>query len=785
MTTAHFVGQPFKRKEDKRLYSGRGKYIADIKLPKMAHVAFARSQVAHARIKGIDISRAQSLQGVIAVYLARDLAAHLAPLPGLQQRPPSAWSRRVEHTIGIPDQPLIADTKVRYVGEPFAIVVAETRYIAEDAIELIESDFEPLPIVIDPFAAMDANASKVHDELPNNIVARFRVRKGDWRFESMGRTRRIKRRFFNHRFLALPIECRGVIAEYDERSDFVTIWSATQIVHWVRREAAKQLKLPEARVRCIAPDVGGGFGVKGHVYPEEILIPFLARQLGRPICWIEDRSENLLNSSHSRDDVHDVEMVFDDSGRIIALIDEFVKDSGAYTPSGIGSLLNTVSHISGPYEVPNLDMTGTVVLTNKTPNTPYRGSGRPEGAFVIERLLDLAAKELSIDPVEIRLRNMIPPEKMPYEVGLPYRDGVPIKYDSGDYPRSLRAAIEALGGLDAFRAEQKQAWQDGRYLGLGVVSYVEGTGVGPFEGATIRVDPSGSILVATGACSAGQGHETVFAQVAADEWQISPQDVTVVISDSAAIAYGFGSIASRTAVNSSGAIRKASSVLRAKVLAIGAHLLECDAQDLELRDGGVALKGAPQHRVSFKDIAKAAQPGWDSGRPPGMAGGLEVTEYFEPETVTWSYGTHAAILEVIGDTGEVRIRKYVVAHDAGVLLNPQLANGQIMGGVCQGIGGCLLERVVYDEQGQNTTGSLADYLIPVAAQMPELEILHSESRSSLNDLGVKGLGEGGVVGPPGVIVNGVCDALRPFGFEIDRSYVDQAAIIEAIAKVRG
>jgi aerobic carbon-monoxide dehydrogenase large subunit len=784
VSSPHFVGQPFKRKEDRRLFSGRGKYVADIRLPRMAHVAFARSSVAHARIKAIDISRAQSLPGVIAVYTAGDLANHLTALPGLQQRPPAAWRKRVEHSIGIPDQPLIADTKVRHVGEPYAVVVAENRYIAEDAAELIQLDFELLPVLVDPFVAVEKNAPKVHDELPNNVVARFRVRKGDRHFESMGNLRSIKRRLFNHRFLALPIECRGVVAEYDERNDFVTIWSATQIVHWVRREVAKQLNLPEARIRCIAPDVGGGFGVKGHVYPEDILIPFLARHLGRPVAWIEDRLENLLNSSHSRDDAHDVEMIFDDSGRIVAIIDEFVKDSGAYTPSGIGSLLNTVSHISGPYEVPNLDMTGTVVLTNKTPNTPYRGSGRPEGAFVIERLLDLAANELSIDPIEIRFRNLIPPEKMPYDVGLPYRDGVPIKYDSGDYPRSLRAALQALGGLEAFRAEQKQAWRDGRYLGLGVVCYVEGTGVGPFEGATVRVDPSGSIMVATGACSAGQGHETIFAQVAADEWKKTPQDITVVVSDSAAIAYGFGSIASRSTVNSSGAIRKASAILRTKVLVIGAHLLECDVQDVELSDSGVALKGAAQHCVSLKDIAKAAQPGWDSGRPPGMPGGLEVTEYFEPETVTWSYGTHAAILEVVGDTGEVRIRKYVVAHDAGVLVNPMLANGQIMGGVCQGIGGCLLERVVYDAQGQNTSGSLADYLIPVAAQMPELEILHTESPSPLNELGVKGLGEGGVVGPPGVIVNGVCDALRPLNFDIDRSYIDQAAIVEAIARAR-
>jgi carbon-monoxide dehydrogenase large subunit len=784
MNEPHFVGQSIARKEDRRLLSGRGRFIADIRLPRMAHVTFARSSLAHARIRSIDISRAEAMAGVIAVYIAKDIAPNLSPLPGMQQRPPAAWRQSVEHAISIPDQPLIADDVVRHVGEPYAIVVAETRYIAEDAVELIEPDLDPLPNVIDPDHALRSDSYKVHVDLPSNVVAKFRVHKGNAHSDSLRSLRRIRRRILNHRFLALPIECRGVIAEYDDRGDSISIWSATQIVHWVRREVAKQLKLPEARVRCIAPDVGGGFGVKGHVYPEEILVPFLARQLRRPVGWIEDRQENLLNSSHSRDDVHDVEIVFDDNGRILALIDNFVKDSGAYTPSGIGSLLNTVSHISGPYEIPNLDMAGTVVLTNKTPNTPYRGSGRPEGSFVIERLLDLAANELSIDAVEIRLRNMIPPERMPYKVGIPYRDGVPITYDSGNYPRSLCLAIDALGGLAAFRAEQKQAWGEGRYLGLGVACYVEGTGVGPFEGATVRIDPTGSIVVATGACSAGQGHETVFAQVAADEWRVKPEDVTVLISDTAVIANGFGSIASRSAVNSSGAIRKASNILRQKVLAIGAHLLECDQSDVELRDGAVALKGASQHKIDFKDIAKAAQPGWDSGRPSGMPGGLEVTEYFEPETVTWSYGTHAGIVEVAADTGEVHIRKYVVAHDAGVLLNPMIANGQIMGGVCQGIGGCLLEKVVYDAQGQNLTGSLLDYLVPVAAQMPDLEIIHSESPSPLNELGVKGLGEGGVVGGPAVILNGVCDALRALGFEANQSFVSQSDIVEALASAQ-
>ena len=780
MNPEGFVGLAMRRKEDRRLLSGKGCYVADIRLPRMVHVAFARSPLPHARLRGVDSSRAQALPGVLAVYTAKDLATVLSPILGALTRPPARWRNIVEHTINIPDQPLIADDKVRYVGEPYALVVAESRYIAEDALELIEPEFEPLPPVTDPLDAMQQGCEKLHETVADNVLARFYLSKGDMRANSM---RRIRRRFKNHRILALPIETRGVVAEYDSRGDAITIWSATQIVHWVRAEVARQLRLPEARVRCIAPDVGGGFGVKGHVYCEEIIVPFLARELGRPVAWIEDRQENLLNSTHSRDDIHDAEIVFDDQGNIHALTDDLVVDSGAYAPSGTASMANIAAHICGPYRIPNFAFGATLVVTNKTPNAPYRGTGRPEGSFVIERLIDLMARELAIDPVDARQRNMIKASEIPYKSGIPYRDGVPVVYDSGDYPKSLNMALQALGGLEEFRKRQDQAWKDGRYIGLGVACYVEGTGVGPFESATVRINPGGDVVVATGACSSGQGHETVFAQVAADEWGIKPEDVTVQFGDTGVIAAGYGSVASRSAVTSSAAIRKASAELRTKVLAIGAHLLECDVVDVELRQGSVMLKGVPMG-FSLKEIAQAAYPGWASNRPPDMSGGLESTEYFEPKTVTWAYGTHVGIIEILADTGAMLIHKYVVAHDAGILINPMIANGQIMGGVCQGIGGCLLEQVVYDGEGQNLTGSLMDYLIPVAAQMPPIEILHTETPSPQNELGIKGLGEGGVVGPPAVIINGACDALRPFGFEINRSLYSQADVLAALTQAR-
>jgi carbon-monoxide dehydrogenase large subunit len=450
-------------------------------------------------------------------------------------------------------------------------------------------------------------------------------------------------------------------------------------------------------------------------------------------------------------------------------------------PVGVGTPVNTAVHLLGPYHVPNYDVSITIVATNKTPNAPYRGAGRPEAAFVMERLMDLVAHALDVDPVTVRLSNMIPPEKIPYAVGLPYRDGIPIVYDSGDYPAALQQAVDALGGLAGFRREQEEAWRQGRFIGLGLGCYVEGTGAGPFEGAIVRIDPSGTIYVATGACAQGQGHETVFAQIAADEWGVSPDQVTVVVSDTASIAMGYGTIASRSAVNSSSAIALASQELRHKVLAVAGHLLECDVDDLELRNGRATVRGVPSLGMTLKEIAQAARPGWDHGRPPGMAPGLEATAYFEPPTVTWSYAAHAAIVELDRATGMTWIKKYVVVHDAGVLINPKLAEGQVLGGVCQGLGGALLEEMVYDSDAQLLTGSLADYLMPTAADVPPIEVLHRETRSPLNALGVKGLGEGGAIAPPVVIANAVCDALRPVGFEVFATPLRPDVLVEAIA----
>jgi carbon-monoxide dehydrogenase large subunit len=780
--TRRFVGQSIGRREDRRLLRGCGRFIADITIPGMLHVGFVRSPLAHARIRAIRTDRAVAAAGVVAVLTGADIRDHLRPIPGMQNRPPKAWRDAVEHVLNIPDQPILANGKVCHVGEPLAVVVATDPYYAEDAVALVEVDLEPLPPVATIDAALGEAPPLVHESLSSNVIAQIRMGKGDAGSVFASQARRLRHRFDNHRYAAMPIECRGIIAQYDAAADAMTVWSATQVVHWVRREVASRLDMPEARVRCIAPEVGGGFGVKGHVYPEDVLIPYLARRFNRAVKWIEDRREHLLNSAHARDDRHEVEIAFDDAGHILAIRDQLLKDSGAYMPVGIGAPVNTSIHLTGPYHVPNYDVSITIVATNKTPNAPYRGAGRPEAAFVMDRLMDLVAHALDLDPVTVRLRNMIPPESLPYATGLRYRDGVPVVYDSGDYPHALREAVEILGGLAAFRREQAQAWREGRFIGLGIGCYVEGTGAGPFEGATVRIDPSGDIFVATGACAHGQGHETIFAQVAADEWGVSPDQVTVVVSDTASIAMGYGTIASRSAVNSSSAIALASEELRRKVLAIAGHVLECDPGDLELGDGSVMVRGAPGLRMTLKEVAQAARPGWDHGRPPGVAPGLEVTAYFEPPTVTWAYAVHAAIVELDRATGAIAIRRYLVVHDAGVLINPVLAEGQIVGGVCQGLGGALLEEMLYDRDAQLLVASLADYLIPTASDVPPIEVVHTEIPSPSNPLGVKGLGEGGAIAPPVVIANAVCDALRPVKFELFSTPLRPAALVDAMAR---
>jgi carbon-monoxide dehydrogenase large subunit len=775
-----FVGRSIPRREDRRLLTGRGQFIADLELPDMLHAVFVRSPVAHARIKAVDLSRAASSPGVVYALSGIELARLLPPVPDTQLALPSKWTTLVHHKFINPQQPLLAHDKVRHVGEALAVIVAESRYAAEDAAQLVGLDLDPLPAVVDPEAALRPDATIVHDRFATNLIGAFTIGKGEIDAALARSPHRLQRRFHHHRYAATPMECRGVVGMHDARTDSVTIWSATQVVHWVRREAAAVLQLPEARIRCLALDVGGGFGVKGHVYPEDLLIPFLARKLGRPVQWIEDRREHLICSCHSRDQTHDVEVGFDGEGRILALRDRFIVDCGAWNPIGAGVVYNTAVHLLGPYKIDAVAIEARIAATNKVPNAPYRGAGRPEAAFAMERTIDLVAGVLGLEPAEVRLRNMVRADEMPYRVGIPYRDGEPIVYDGGDYQGALRKALAAVGGVAAFRERQRAARDDGRYLGLGIGCYVEGTGVGPFESATVRIDPSGKIFVSSGACPQGQGMETIFAQVVADAWSVAPDDVVMSLADTGAIAIGFGTIASRTTVTLSAAIHGASERLRTKVFAIAANMLECADSDLELRNGGVGIVGVPGAELSLAKVAQAARPGWDHGRPAGVDAGLEETYYYEPPTVTWSYAVHAAVLEVDIELGRVSIEKYVIAHDCGVVVNPMLVEGQIVGGAAQGIGGALLEEIHYDSEGQSLTGSFMDYMLPTACEIPDMHLIHQHSPSPLNPLGVKGVGEGGPIAPPAAIANAVCDALRPFKVEFDRTPIKPQHIEQAI-----
>jgi len=777
---APFVGRPLRRREDQRLLTGQGLYIADLALPGMLHAVFVRSPAAHARIRAVDLSRAKSAPGVVYALSGIELVKILPPVSDTQLSLPKKWTAQVQHKFLNPQQPLLAHDKVRHVGEAVAVVVAESRYLAEDAAALVTLDLEPLPALTDADAALAANAPVIHDRLGTNLIGEFTIAKGDVAAALARAPHRLRRRFHHHRYAAAPIECRGVVGHYDRRADALTIWSSTQVVHWVRREASGVLQLPEARIRCVALDVGGGFGIKGHVYPEDLLVPFIAREIGRPVQWIEDRREHLMCACHSRDQTHDVEVGFDDTGKILAYRDDFTVDCGCWNPIGAGIAYNTAVHLLGPYRHENFSAHARIAMTNKVPNAPYRGAGRPEAALATERVMDLIAQQLGLEPATVRARNMVPAAEMPYRAGIPYRDGEPIIYDSGDYPGGLDKALAAVGGVEAFRKRQAEARKAGRHLGLGIGCYVEGTGVGPFESALVRIDPSGKIYVASGACPQGQGMETIFAQIVADTWKVDPDNVIVALADTSAIAIGFGTLASRSTVTLSAAIHYASVPLREKVFAIAANMLECSPGDLELRDGGVGLLGVPGVSVPLAKIAAAARPGWDHGRPDGIDAGLESTYYFVPETVTWAYATHVAVVDVDVATGGIAIEQYAIAHDCGTVVNPMLVDGQVVGGAVQGIGGALLEEFAYDRDGNLMTGSLADYLMPTASDVPSLRLVHQVSPSPLNPLGVKGLGEGGAIAPPVAIANAVADALAPYGAEFNATPVRPDHVVRAL-----
>ena len=778
--TSPFIGRSVKPHKTSRFLTGSGTYVGDIRLPDMLHAALLRSTHAHARIRRVDATEALRLDGVVGAWIGSDIKDRIALFPESFEIHPRPWLEGVKPILQGPRPAALAQGKVHYVGEPVAIVVAEDRHRAEDAVDLIDVEYEQLPVVADPDEALKAGATLVHEESSNNIVFGFSVNKGNVDQALQDAPYTLRERFRHHRYCAAPLECRGVVAWVEPKTNILTVWSSTQMPHLVRRQIVAQLNLPEETVRVIAPDIGGGFGPKVFVYPEEILVPFLALELGRPVKWIEDRREHFISTAHGRDQVHEVDLAFDETGRIVALRDRFLLDNGAYNPMGLTDAYNTAAHLQGPYKVPNLSVTGTCVSTNKVPNAPYRGAGRPEAVFVMERCMDLVAAKLSLDPAEVRRRNFVQPEEMPYHAGILYRDGEPICYDSGNYPETLAQALKAAG-YEELRKQRENLRQQGRYLGIGIGCYVEGTGVGSFEGAKVRIDASGQIVIATGATGHGQGHETIFAQIAADLWGVSPEDVRLVEGDTSSIQFGCGTFGSRSTVNVGSAIYEASARLKEKVLGLAAHILEANPDDLQLGSGKVFIRGLPQRSISFSELARAAVPGWASKLPVGLEPGLEATFYFVPKTVTWANAAHVAVIEVDIETGKIKLLDYVVAHDAGNLINPLLVEGQIHGGVAQGIGAALYEEISYDQSGQLLSGSFMNYLLPGSMEVPKIKTVHLESPSPLNPLGIKGLGEGGAIAPPAAIANALADALLPFATQVNEIPLSPDRVLHLLA----
>jgi len=760
MTTRYF-GKRIKRNEDPRLLTGRALFVDDVHRPGMLHAAFVRSPYAHARLGEIDVSFAREREGVVAVYTAADLGDYWQHGPLLVSPPPVAGSTFHERT----QVPLVKD-KVRHVGEIVAMVVAETRYLAEDAAAEVFVEYDPLPAVVGLEDAVAPDSPRVHDDLENNTGAHLVQTKGDYAAARDRADLIIKRRFEYDRGTAAAMENRGIVAEWDELAGRLTVWDTTQAPIPIRNGLAAMLGLSENQVRVVAPFIGGGFGPKIMMfYPEEMLVPWAAMQLDRPVKWIEDRAENFVATTQERGQIHEAEIALDSEGHILGVHDVFLHDGGAYMPYGLTVPLNSQCTLLGPYDIPNYTSEFTALFTNKPIVTPYRGAGRQHGVFVIERLLDFAARELGLDVVEIRRRNFIPPNAFPYDNEIIYQDFQPLVYDSGNYQPVLDKALDLIGYQEFVAEIQPQAQAEGRHLGIGVVAYVEGTGIGPYEGARVQVQASGRVSVVTGVGTQGQGHFTVFAQIVADQLGVDVRDIDLVTGDTDQFYWGAGTFASRGAVVAGNAINEAAKDVRAKILQHGSEYLEAAAEDLELVDGEVRVKGVPDRTVKLGQLAQEANPLRGAVRP-GTEPGLEATNYFGPDRGATAAGVHAMIVEVDPETMLVAINKYVVVHDCGQVINPLILDGQIQGGVAQGIGNAFYEQLVFDENGQLLTGSFMDYLLPTALDVPRVTTGHETTPSPLNPMGVKGAGEAGAIPVAPLFAQAVENALQIPGFEI-------------------
>ncbi|MDK1029372.1 MAG: xanthine dehydrogenase family protein molybdopterin-binding subunit [Anaerolineae bacterium] len=759
--STRFFGKRIKRNEDPRLLTGQALFVDDVNLPKMLHAAFLRSPYAHAHIKGIDVSQALERDGVVAAYTATDLGDYWQPGPLLVAPPPVKDIVFNERT-----QVPLAKDKVRFAGEPIVMVLAESRYIAEDALADIEVDYEPLAVVVDLEKALQPDSPYVHDDLKTNIAAHVVQTKGDYEAAAKDAALVIERRFLYEHGCAAAIENRGIVAEWDARAGKLTIWDTTQAPVVIRNGLAGMLGLSERNVRVIAPFLGGGFGAKIMMfYQEEVLVPWVAMKLNRPVKWIEDRAENFVATTHERGQIHQATLAVDKDGHILGVRDVFLHDTGAYAPYGLTVPLNSQCTLLGPYDIQNYYSEFTAIFTNKTIVTPYRGAGRQHGVFVIERLLDIAAKELNIDRAEIRRRNFIPPDKFPYDNEIIYQDFAPLSYDSGNYEPLLDQAIEKIDYHKFIEETQPKLRAEGKHVGIGIVAYVEGTGIGPYEGAKVQVMSSGRVSVVTGVGTQGQGHFTSFAQIAADHLGVRVDEVDVITGDTDQFYWGAGTFASRGAVVAGNAINEAAKVVRKKILKLAAEHFEAPEEELEITDGMVRVQDIPRMSISLGELAGLANP-MRGAVKPGTEPGLEATNYFGPESGATASGIHAMIIEVDPETMQIDIQKYVVIHDCGKVINPLILDGQVHGGVAQGIGNAFYERLVYDENGQLLNGTFMDYHLPTSLDVPRIETGHGETPSPLNPMGVKGAGEAGAIPVGPLFAQALEDALHDVDFEI-------------------
>ena len=771
---AKWFGATVKRKEEPALLAGKGRFIDDVQLPGTVHAAFVRSSYPHAKIRGIDGSAAKALRGVHLVLGFADLPEPLqenalpqfVPTPAITElHMPYALAR--EETV--------------YVGEPIAIVVADSRHVAEDAAALVEVDYEPLAAMSDCVNAIMPGSPRAHADGKSNIAARVPITVGDADAAFAGAVHVVRERLFIHRGGPFFIECRGLVAAHDVVADSYTVHVSSQGSHRIKRGLLDLLDLNDNQMHVITPDVGGGFGPKGAVYPEYPCVAACAKMLGRPVKWIEDRRENFLCTHQERDQLWELELAADRDGKILALRGRLVHDTGAYVPWGLVLPWIAATTVPGPYVIPDFKIELNAVYTNMISTTPVRGAGRPQGVFVMERMMDRLAETLRLDRAEVRRRNFITPGQMPYKVGIIFRDGRPVTYDSGDYPGSQASAL-AAADYASFPARQADALQAGRYIGIGISNAVEGTGLGPYEGATVRVATTGKIVLYTGATPQGQSHKTTLAQIAADQLGVSYEDVTVVTADTKEIAFGIGTFAARTAVNAGSSVHIAAVEVARKIKLIAANMMEVSPDDLELRDGFAEVRGVPGLKKSFREIAVTSigTPGFSMAGD--LSPGLENTAYFQPEQSTYANGTHVAEVDI--ETGGVTILRYTVLHDCGAVINPMVVEGQVVGGVAHGIGNALFERLHHDGGAQPQTTNFAEYLLPTATDMPPVTILHTETASPLNPLGLKGAGEGGTIASIAAIIGAVENALTPFGVRITEAPISPARIVALIEAAR-